>query len=157
MSSRKEPSKLMFWLCGIALVVAPMFNSNINKQVLTDNSKGVINNTNVILTVTSKGVSSSGFEYCNFIVESPIQKTYIGPCTTTNNTQLRVGWTYNVTKLDVKEGGLISINKAVEIDNKTKLQVVEIKFLAGTKVAKLSNGNIVSANNVAVGDWVSVR
>jgi hypothetical protein len=154
---RKEPSKLMFWLCSIALIVAPLFNSNINKQVLTENSKGVINNTDIILTVTNKGVSNSGFEYCNFIVEKPIQKTYIGPCNTTNNTQLSVGFSYNVTKLDVKEGGLLSINKAVEIDNKTKIQVVEIKFLAGTKVAKLSNGNIVSASNVEVGDWVSVR
>ena len=147
----------MFVICIGALLVAPMFNNNNNKQVLTDNSKGVINNTDVILTVTNKGVSNSGFEYCNFIVESPIQKTYIGPCTTTNNTQLRVGWTYNVTKLDVKEGGLISINKAVKIDNKTKLQVIKIKFLAGTKVAELSNGNIVSASNVEVGDWVSIR
>lgn len=153
----KQPSKLMFVICIGALLVAPLFNNNTNKQVLTENSKGVINNTDVILTVTNKGVSSSGFKYCNFIVESPIQKTYIGPCSTTNNTQLSVGFSYNVTKLEVKEGGLISINKAVEIDNKTKLQVVEIKFLAGTKVAKLSNGNIVSANNVEVGDWVSVR
>lgn len=153
----KQPSKLMFFICIGALFMAPMFNNNGNKQVLTENSKGVINNTDVILTVTNKGVSSSGFEYCNFIVEKPIQKTYIGPCKTTKNTQLSVGFSYNVTKLEVKEGGLISINKAVEIDNKAKIQVVEIKFLAGTKVAKLSNGNIVSANNVAVGDWVSVR
>jgi hypothetical protein len=157
MTNKKKPSLLVFWLCCIAILIAPL-TANTTKTKLTDSSKGVIRDSDTVISVTNKGVSSSGFVYCTFVIEKPIQKQLVGPCTTTDDLVLKVGWDYTTSKFNLGEGGKIIIYKATPIDSKVKLQVVQIKYLAGhTRVAILSNGDKVSGTNLNVGDYVSVR
>lgn len=153
--SNKKVSPFIPFICISSIILAPLLNQP-SKSVLTRESKGVIRDTGTVIKVVDKGKSNSGFEYCKFIIEQPIQGQYVGPCYTSDDKRLKVGWSYNSNKFKL-DGENINIYTATEISSNTMLQVVDIKVRAGTRLAILSNGDVVGGNNVSVGDWVAVR
>ena len=155
MSNKKQVSPLIPFLCISSIILAPLLNQP-SKSVLTRESKGVIRDTGTVIKVVDMGRSNSGFDYCKFIIEQPIQGQYVGPCYTSDDKRLKVGWSYNSNKFKL-DGENINIYTATEISSNTMLQVVDIKVRAGTRLAILSNGDVVGGNNVSVGDWVAVR
>jgi hypothetical protein len=153
--SNKKVSPFIPFICISSIILAPLLNQP-SKSVLTRESKGVIRDTGTVIKVVDKGKSNSGFEYCKFIIEQPIQGQYVGSCYTSDDKRLKVGWSYNSNKFKL-DGENINIYTATEISSNTMLQVVDIKVRAGTRLAILSNGDVVGGNNVSVGDWVAVR
>ena len=153
--SNKKVSPFIPFICISSIILAPLLNQP-SKSVLTRESKGVIRDTGTVIKVVDKGKSNSGFEYCKFIIEQPIQGQYVGPCYTSDDKRLKVGWSYNSDKFKLDNSNS-TIYTATEISSNTMLQVVDIKVRAGTRLAILSNGDVVGGNNVSVGDWVAVR
>jgi hypothetical protein len=154
MSNNKKP-KMFGIICILIGLTAPLWFKSEAKTELTSNSNGVLRNTSFVVVVTDKQVSNSGLPYCKFVVNKPIDKTYVGGCNTTNNITLKLGYKYEVTKAQVKEDTL-TIFQAVEMDSEYKLEVKRIYYKAGTRIAVLSNGQKVIGNNLYIGSKVSI-
>lgn len=152
----KKPPVLLSWILIISMFTAPLWSNNTTKTTLTKESKGVLNNTEFVITVTDKQISNSGLPYCKFFIKS-IEKTLIGSCnTTSNNMTFNVGWNYNVEKSQIN-GNNIIIYKTTKINSVVQLTVVKLTHRAGTKLAELSNGTFVGGSNLNVGDLVNTQ
>jgi hypothetical protein len=153
MSNNVAANPVMVWLLIGGILISPAF-VRAGTTTLSKTSSGVLHNTSFSIEVQDVANSESGYKYCTFFAKS-VEKTYIGSCKTTDQVELIVGSTYEVSRANI-DGDTININKARKLTGGPKLTVIRIVNKVGTRLAELSNGNVIGGNNLNEGDEVTI-
>lgn len=150
-------TNIITWLSiGLIGIVAPMMQQP--KKAISADTQGVVN-TEFRIVVEDIVESKSGLTMCKMTVKEN-DKQVIGPCKTTEGTNLEVGYTYTVSKAKF-DGSFISINKAMAAEAPLKWQVKETYVRARTPLMVVSNGSVekIVGNDEGhtVGSFVSIE
>ena len=150
-------SNVIPYLCvGLLVVVAPIMQQP--KKAISADAQGIVN-TEFRIVVENIVESKSGLTMCKMRVKET-DKQVIGPCKTTEGTELQVGYTYTVSRAGF-DGSFINVNRAMAAEAPLKWQVIRTYTAARTPLMVVSNGNVekIVGNNEGhtVGSFVTLE
>lgn len=156
MSNNNNNNLIPMCCVGLILIVAPLVQQP--KKTISADAQGIIN-VEFRIVIEDIVESKSGLTMCKMTVKET-GKQVIGPCKSTEGTELQVGYTYTISRASF-DGSFININKAMAAEAPLRWEVVETYVKARTPLMVIRNGDVqkIVGNNEghSIGSFVSIN